>query len=191
MKPVLPEQETIAALLPQYTGSGDSTVIFTNDGQMHTAELRLRSVINRLARNKAIDLRALKNNCARSTQRSILQPIAMSAELLLFPIKVRTPRIPGDPCFGYINYYVVEKVAALSGKPGWSAITLTSGQAIQSLWSVETVLRYLQLSRLAAYAIPSRSGFTLREKSGYEPELLGIAHKLVEVFHEILHLRQK
>lgn len=192
MKPILPAQETIAALLPRYASTGDSTVILTNDGQLHSTGLRLRSVINRLARTRSIDLKALKCNCRRSTQRSILQPLPLSSELLLVPIKVRTPRIPGDPCIGYVNYYAVAKVAVQPGNPACSAITLHQGQTVQSLWSTDTVNRYLQLSRLTACSASPASGFALRETAAaYNPELLGIAHKLVEVFHEILQLRQR
>ena len=191
MKEILPAQEDIAALIPSYTTKGDCTTLLTRDGETRLIALRLRTILSRLARARATDLAMLKRHSTASTRRSILQPLPLSPELLLFPVKVRVPRIAGDTCTGYINYHTVAQVLACIEKPAHSRIILIGGQSVQALWTTATVNRYLQLAQLAAYSAPVIASRMTREKSAiYEPELLGIAHKLVEVFQEILMLRQ-
>lgn len=122
-------------------------------------------------------------------QRSILQPLPLAPQLLLFPVKVRTPRITGDNCTGYINYFAVTTVAPCREAPVHTVLTLTGGHLIRALWTPATINRYLQLARLTAYAPLSAAAKVHETNAPYSPELLGIAQKLAEVFQDILDLK--
>lgn len=187
MQQPLPIPQDIAALVPCYTKNGDCTRLLTTSGSTLSLPVRSRAVLHRLARSRATDLAALRHITAVKTQRSILQPLPLAPGLLLIPVKVRTPRITGDTCTGYCNYYAVNAIAPCQGHPVHTTLTLTGGHSITALWTPATIRRYLQLARLTACTPPYAQ--VQEAEAVYSPELFTIAHKLAEVFRELLALK--
>lgn len=185
----LPAHSDIAALLPCYTSTGDCTSLLIRDGTVRLLTLRVRTAIARLARRQATDLLSLKQACSENTQRTNLQPLPLSAELLLFPVKIRTPRVPGDTCTGYMNYHAVKSVLPCAHNPAHATITLAGSHTVTALWRAATVTRYLQLSQLAAFAAPLTAGRIVREATGQYHTDLTILHKMTEL-QEMLLKRQ-
>lgn len=168
----------IAAIIPTYTTAGDTTTIIDITGGKETNHTGIQTVINRLARSRAIDLVALKRNAASVTDHSILQPLSLAPGCILFPTKVRPPIVAGDPCMGYINFHAVTSVTANPNKPYHSTITLIGDIQLHVLWAPATVKKYLQHAKLVmSHTAP---GPAMR------PELAMIAQKQMEVFYDFL-----
>ena len=148
MSQPLPIHEEIAAIIPCYTVSGDNTMIITMKGDRQIINTRIRTVINRLARNYCTDLVALKQKAMCTTAHTLLQPLPITPGLVLCPIKLRTPRIPGDTSTGYINFHAVRTIISVQQQPYQSLIKLIGGTDLPSLWQASTVKKHLQDARL-------------------------------------------
>ena len=170
--------ERIAAIIPSYTATGDTTTIIDTNGSKRANNTRIHTVLQRLARSRATDLIALKRNAAGVTDRTILQPLSLAPGLVLCPLKVRIPRVSGDTSIGYINFHAVTSVSANHNKPYQSTIKLTGGTELPVLWTPGTVKKHLQYARLAM-------SYTAHE-SAMRPELTMIAQKQVEVMYDLL-----
>lgn len=180
--------DRVAALLPSYSEQGDCSTIITTDGEKFTEPVRIKTLIRRLAYAQAADLTALRSHAAKVTNKSLFQPLPLTAHLLLLPVKVRQPRVPGDTCTGYVNYHAIGSVEPSQETACSTVIVLKGGAVVSVLWTAITVRRHIQFAKLAAVNSPV---LAVRETStGYEPELNQIAQKLVEVFHDILMLKQ-
>lgn len=196
MTNLLPAYARIAAILPCYTTAGDSTLIIADDGSTTTLNTKVRTVIQRLAKSRAVDLTALKNRTKAATGRKNLEPLPIAPGLVLVPVKVRKPRINGDTTTGYINFHAVTAVDTSTNKPYQATITLSGKAEVPVLWTSVTINRQLALTRLAVSsapyllnALPARS---FQESfAGYSPELLTLAVKLVDVFNEILAIKRQ
>jgi len=170
--------DRIAALIPTYTATGDTTTIINTNGSTQTHNTSIHTVLRHLARSQATDLIALKHKAACATGRTILQPLALAPGLVLCPFKVRIPRVAGDTSIGYINFHAVISVTTNPNKPYQSTIKLTGGTERSVLWTPGTVKRYLKDARLViSYTTPDT---TMR------PELAMIAQKQVEVMYDLL-----
>ena len=170
--------DRIAAIIPSYTATGDTTTIIVTNGSQVVNNTRIRTVIIRLARSRATDLTALKHKAACATERTHLQPLSLAPGLVLCPLKVRIPRVAGDTSIGYINYHAITSVTANYNKPYQSTIKLTGGTDVPILWTPSTVKKHLQQAKLAmSYTAPD---------SAMRPELTLIAQKQVEVMYDLL-----
>lgn len=170
--------DRIAAIIPSYTPTGDTTTIIATNGSKVANSTRIRTVIKRLASSRATDLTALKRKAACATERTNLQPLSLAPGLVLCPLKVRIPRVSGDTSIGYINYHAVTSVIANTNKPYQCTIKLTGGTELPVLWTPSTVKKHLQHARLAmSYTAPDPA---------MRPELTLIAQKQVEVMYDLL-----
>lgn len=170
--------DRIAAIIPCYTATGDTTTIIATNGSQHANNTRIRTVLGRLARSRAIDLTALKRKAACATEHRIFQPLSLAPGLVLCPLKVRIPRVAGDTSIGYINFHAVTSVTVSHNKPYQSTIKLTGGTELPVLWTPGTVKKHLQHARLAiSYTAP---------EPAMRPELTMIAQKQVEVMYDLL-----
>lgn len=178
---MLPPAHRIAAIVPQYTAAGDTTVILTTDGERLTQNRRVKSILTGLARAHAIDLCSLRRNSSRSTGCALHQPLPVAPGLVLVPVKARKPKVAGDNCTGYVNYYAVASYALQPGNPQISRVELTGGHSLEVCWTVKTIKKSLRTAKLAisdtALAAPQH------------PHMQPLAVKLVEVISEILNLR--
>lgn len=195
MNTALPAHSRIAALVPCYSASGDTTTVFAADGSVTVLTSRIRAVIQRLAKSRAVDLAALRAKTRAVTKRTNLEPLPLAPGLVLVPVKVRLPRVAGDATTGYINFHAVTQVAANTNKPYQATITLSGKTEIPVLWTTTTIDRQLALARLAASASPTAQplpdGMLHESFAGYAPELFSLAVKLIDVFNDILTMKQR
>lgn len=175
---------TLAAILPHYGPSGDSATIFTAAGTCTESPATIRAVLRRLARERAIDLAALKSQSEQATGQHILHILPLAEDLVLVPIKVRTPQVSRDNCTGYVNACCVSVIRKATAPPYKTLIVLKSGIEIPTLWSAATVEKYLRSAQLLA-------GKTYGPSFGAQSELIAISRKLVEVFQDILALKTR
>lgn len=189
----LAKPERIAAILPCYSATGDTTKIITTDGFTDTTNTRIRTVVRQLAISRATDLVALKKRASCATQSSILQPMALTPGLVLCPIKVRTPRVTGDTSTGYINYYAVKCVEKYDKAPYQAAICLAGGVRLPVMWTVSTVNKHLHNARLALVYTPQHKGVASvhEDVRTYAPEIVPIIQKFVEVICDIVAAKQR
>ncbi len=172
----LPAPHLIAAIVPCYCSHGDMTIIVTTEGDSITTSVRIRTILRRLAASQATDLSALKKliNCA--TGQAIMQPLPFSISLILFPVKIRKPRIAGDITIGYINLNAV--TAINKNNTGGTTISLSGGAKVSTLWTIATVKKHMQFARLAitqtAISTPSMDS------------LVSVTQKLAEVIQQML-----
>lgn len=176
--------QRLAAILPCYSSNGDSVKLLTAAGTSTHSPISIRTALRRLAKERAIDLVALKQQTAQATGQRILHILPLADDLVLVPIKVRTPQISRDHCTGYINCCYVEAVRSIACPPYKSLVILTSGAEIASLWSSATVEKHLRAARLLTSA-PAFSTVNT------QPEITAISRKLVEVFQDILALKAR
>ena len=181
-QPLLDESETIAAILPHYQPTGDCTSIFSAAGTCKVSPVGIRAILRRLARELAIDLSALKEQAGQATGQRILHILPLADDLVLVPVKVRTPQVNRDNCTGYINACCVASVHTIP-PPYKSLVILQTGVEIPTLWTAATVERHLRAARLliASHKI----------QLNVQPELVAISRKLVEVFQDILALKSR
>lgn len=181
MSEKMPEYKQIAAIIPNYTGAGDTTTIFTTDGKQTCTNTRIRTVLRRLAHSQSIDLTALRQHTTQSTGRNILQPLPIAPGLVLCPVKIRIPRVTGDTSTGYINFHAVTGVAENNLSAYQATVSLTGGTDLPVYWTSRTVKKHLQSARLAiSHTTPSFDS---------HPNLMPIAQKLVEIIYDILVLK--
>ncbi len=188
-----PAPESIAAIIPRYSPTGDQTAIITTGGHTTMTDSRIRTVLHHLARSRATDLVSLKQHSSCATQRAILQPLPLAPGLVLFPVKIRIPRIRGDTSTGYINFHAVTSVAEKLTDPYQAIINLIGGSTVPVLWKAATIRKHLQSARLAIAHASRYAGSSVFQESAadYNPEIFPIAQKLVEVICEILILKQR
>ncbi|HWR09566.1 hypothetical protein [Sporomusa sp.] len=194
MNLTLPAYTHIAAILPCYQATGDSTTIIAADGSTTCLTSRVRTVIHRLAKTRAVDLSALRTKTRAATERKNLEPLPLAPGLVLVPVKVRRPRVAGDTTTGYVNLHAVTAVVTNKNKPYQTTVRLSGKTEIPVLWTPATVNHQLALARLAATTAPAQAVMisSFHETfPGYAPELLTLAVKLVDVFNEILCMKQK
>lgn len=175
--------QTLAAILPCYGPNGDSATLLTANGTRTHSPVGIRVVLRRLARERAIDLTALKQQTEQATGQRILHILPLADDLVLVPIKVRTPQVSHDNCTGYVNACCVASVRSTSAQPHKSLITLKSGAEIPTLWTAATVEKYLRAARLLTGKQPYGA------QANAQPEIVAISQKLVEVFQDILALK--
>jgi|GEM_PF-854103 len=195
MEQPLPAPFCIAAIIPSYNTLGDSTVLIATDGSTTAYNTHIRTIIRRLAKQQAVDLTALRARAKIVTDRINLGPLPLTPKLVLVPVKVRQPRVAGDTTIGYVNYYAVKAVTANKNKPCQATILLSGKTQIPVLWTAATVNRQLVLARLTTSPELNFDRFITRavheSSPSYDPTLLPLAIKLVDVFSEILHIKQK
>lgn len=193
MSEQLPQPERIAAILPCYSQTVDTTKIITTDGISNTTEIHIRTVVRKIALSRATDLVALKKRTASATQRAIFQPLPLTAGLVLCPVKVRTPRVTGDTSTGYINYYAVRGVEKHGKTPYQAIISLAGGVKIPVLWTTATINKHLQDARLAlTYTQQYASATGVHEGiKAYAPEIVPIIQKFIEVICDIVAAKQR
>ena len=194
MEQPLPAPFCIAAIIPSYNTLGDSTVLIATDGSTTAYNTHIRTIIRRLAKQQAVDLTALRARAKIVTDRINLGPLPLTPKLVLVPVKVRQPRVAGDTTIGYVNYYAVKAVAENKNKPRQATIFLSGKNNIPVLWTAATVNHQLVLARLTtspelSFDRPTTLGFHENGLS-YDPALLPLAIKLVDVFSEILHINR-
>lgn len=131
--------DSLSAVVPCYTESGDHSRLLYESGQIEEFDSNINTILKRLAVKYAVNLTALRKQAKQKTGHGQLLPLAFSFLLLLFPVKVRFPRVKSDKASGYINIYAVEDILPCSRRPYFTAIKLLGGHTVFSPWRMKTV----------------------------------------------------
>ncbi|MCE5287391.1 MAG: hypothetical protein LLG02_16315 [Pelosinus sp.] len=149
----LPLPKDIAAIIPQYIGREDHTVIIANTGEKFSYTNRLKTILRNIAHELCLDLGAIKKTTAKATQQAILQPLPLSPVLLLIPVKVRIPFELGQPSMGYVNFYsitnILDEKTAKQALPYRASIELCCGNRLPVVWTSSTIKKQIRYARLS------------------------------------------
>lgn len=145
MNYILPANNEIAAILPVYTASGNSTQLLLTSGEKVFLAFKAATIIRRLAYRQTIDLLALKAKSTQITQSTIWQPLVLAPDLVLVPLKTRNPKISGDATGGYINFH---HIISMKANEKSTQLHLTGTHLVTSLWKLTTAQTHLRKARL-------------------------------------------
>ena len=154
MENMLPQDSEIAALLPEYTAEGDVTRIVLTNGTALVFRRTMRATLSALARRRCKDVTLLRRWASKYTRRTLNNPIAASADLVLVPVKTRRPRVGGDVTTAHINVAALAAPEPGPGRPRRrrkvncggchpAVISLSGGAKVQTLWSERTTLAHI------------------------------------------------
>ena len=154
----LPKDVEIAALLPAYTQEGDITRILLTNGTELVYRRTIRSTLAKLARRRCKDVTLLRRWASRYTHRTLNNPVAASADLVLVPVKTRRPRVGGDSAMAHVNVVAVsgdtfrredewERKLRKPRRKRQAVIALTGGARLPVLWSEKTTLAHIREAR--------------------------------------------
>ena len=143
---------SIAAIVPIYgEHGGNSTRIYFNDGSSYDYNLKLKAVLNRLAKYYNYSLTHLRENYGSYFRCRHSAPLPLSEMLVLIPFKARNPHSSQDGSSGYVNLLAVERIEALvpSEDPDQPKcqIHLKGGSSLECYFTEATLKRRLQIGR--------------------------------------------
>lgn len=143
-------KDRLAALVPYYDcQGGNATQIYTTDGEVIPDRRTVKWNLRRLARLYSVDLQAIRSNYGSYLGCRQGVPLALSADLVLIPLKTRTPVGINDGCYGYLNGVAIEKAGPASDSPGRCALTLAGGHRLVCHYSCRTVHDKIRLGQIA------------------------------------------
>lgn len=149
MNPLLPENNQILAIVPIYTATGEQTKLYTKSEQNFMYDVKSPTLIKHLAARQAVDLYYLKAKAAKLTKTALCQPLVLSPDLLLVPVKFRKPKVIRDSTIGYFNFHEIECSFNLTNT---TFIGFKNGLSLPVLWTKQTVDNHLQKAHLTALA---------------------------------------
>lgn len=147
----LPEDGRIAAVLPTYTDEGDATRVLLSTGEEITLRVQTKRTLELLAARHSQSLTLLRRWGRYHVSGSNALTLAMTPELVLLPLRVRTPRVHGDATLGFVNAALGEMEIRPSNQGDGTELLLPTGQSIPVLWRTSTVRRHLLAARLLAH----------------------------------------
>lgn len=147
-----PAPAQVAAIIPHYSPAGDGTRVLAVTGAACDMPQRPGAVLARLARARYTDLAALRRRMQTALNRRMLPPLPLAPGLVLVALKLRQPRVAGDPAHGWVNILAVRQVTALAKPPFRARLTLAGDWHLNCCWSPATVRRHLRLAALAGTA---------------------------------------
>lgn len=188
MQKYLNNPGAVAAIFPVYKENGDETMVIYQDGSHDTVPLKVRTVINRLAKLYSLDLLQLKKKTEGITQRSLYNPIVMSPSVILVPVKTRKPRVTGDSTLSYINLPTVKKISPSTVPDCRSQIKLTDNYAAECLWTPATVRKRFKEAELLSSNLLSSLPWGGDHKTN-DGEFNSLVKKLVTLCCDIIKMR--
>ena len=154
----LPKDWEIAAILPVYTATGDCTKIVLCDGRVTILPLRLKAVLQMLARLHCKTLPLLRAWGAKQTGIKNGTPLAIDPELVLLPFRVREPRVAGDNTMGCVNMACIEQVEIHEADAdAQTVICLPGGRRIRVCWHQETMRHHWRAAKLVEGVVQGRA----------------------------------
>lgn len=132
----LPPDREIVALVPEYTDEGDSVRVLFADGTETRRAVSMKTLMKGLAERRAKLLSLLRKWASTYTGRKLGNPVAVSTDLVLAPVKMRDARLTGDETMGCVNVTASPKVRADGQKK--SVVELAGGHEVSVEWSLAT-----------------------------------------------------
>lgn len=101
----------LTALIPRYyEGEGNGTEVYFKDGTCIKDTRKIKAILKELAKEFAVDLVQIRKNSGEVIGQKQQVPIPFSPELILIPLKVRSPMVEGDGSYGYFSLEAIERV---------------------------------------------------------------------------------
>ncbi|HHU63358.1 MAG TPA: hypothetical protein GXZ32_04010 [Clostridiales bacterium] len=140
----------VSAFVPRYVQDhGRVTVIIYGDGSRVKDKRTIRWLLKALAMNRGWDLKALRQRYGKLIGQRNLVPLPITPSLVLIPLKMIKPVVPGDGAMGYVNFLHISDV---QGDGRYTSVKLKSGHC----------LKVLQRPKSVHYSI-NRAGLIHRE----------------------------
>lgn len=135
------------AFVPFYKADeGKGTVLYLKNGKRVYTKHSIKKVMDDYCAINFKDIEKLRKVSSKLLNRKLLNPIYISNEIIMLPVKILKPLIAGDKCFGYINLSYIKDFIVEDKK-----IKLKNGEEINYLEKSVTIK-----SRLADGALLSR-----------------------------------
>ncbi len=135
----------IAAFIPSYReGVGQGLLLFFRDGSTIWVEQGIKQFTRRLARLFAINLQEARLKFGAITGQVNLTPLVLSAFLIFLPIRVLSPRVSGDPAYGY---FLLRSIIDVRPEPKPCTLELEGGHSLTTRQSLRTVRSRLRAVR--------------------------------------------
>jgi hypothetical protein len=164
----------IVAIRPQYTSTGNATVIYLREGEVIDPR-GCKTVANALAACYAIDRAAQRRNLEKCLGRKGILPFHLGAERVFIPLKMRQAKSENDLVYGYLDVSYIGDVDVIGKKQ--CLLSLKDGRQIEVLSSRNTIrqsqhmgLRLLEL---------------LNAERGEDPVIKSIQQLFAEVINAI------
>jgi len=105
------EFEAPIYIRPKYVSSrGEATEIAFADKSIKIEYKTIKTVLKKVFLDACVDKAAVKLKASEITGKKNLVPLYVNSSLLLVPLKMRKPLVQGDVSYGYVNYFVVDKI---------------------------------------------------------------------------------
>lgn len=145
---------TIVAIEPCYgKDGGNTTRIYTRNGEIFEDNRRLQTVLKNIARHFGADLAALRETYGKLLGCDQNIPLSLSLNLVLVPLKMRKPQFEQDGATGYVSASAVTAITTTEkGEAPETArclIHLTGGLTVPGLYSKRNTEKRLINGRLA------------------------------------------
>jgi len=127
----------IVAFLPDYReGVGQGLMIYYNDGTTCWLSQGLRSFMGGLAKFFAVSVKDMRRKYGPLIGQTNLVPLVLSPFVVFVPVKVRIPRVSGDPTYGYFRLRSVQGVVQ---EPEPCSLVLDGDHRLTVIQSFRTV----------------------------------------------------
>jgi len=140
------------AFIPFYKeNEGKGTVMYLKNGEKLYIKHSIKKVLDDYCAINLKNIEQLRKLSSRILNKKLLNPIYISSENIMLPIKTMKPLIAGDRCFGYVNLNFINDFIIEDKK-----IKLKSGEEIQYLEKNTTIKNRLADGALLSRKIESR-----------------------------------
>lgn len=142
----------IGALIPFYDEQGgNSTRVYTLDGDTVEDSRTMRWILKKLAQHFAVDLESLRKRFGSYLGVTRGVPLPLREELVLIPFKFRKIIGDNDGAGGYVNLKAVERVEDFPAGDGLkSRIILRHNYVVPCYYSRKTVEQRLRAGELVS-----------------------------------------
>jgi hypothetical protein len=140
----------IIAFVPVYTAEGEATQLWLRGGEHLTLPISVRSALRRFWKHYSFDWASYRHQYGVALNRRNLLPWPGDVWRTFAPAKLRQPRVPSDPAYGYVAVeQVVEVLPANSLDRAGCYLLLQDGRRLPVYLEPREMHRHLQT---AAYA---------------------------------------
>lgn len=100
----------ISFLIPQYIeGLGNCTKMVDENGEQ-VLKRSVKSMLTSICSERMIDFRTAKRRAEKILGQSNLIPIYLNSSEMYVPVRTRKPRVSRDGGYGYVNYFMIDKI---------------------------------------------------------------------------------
>ncbi|MGI6358420.1 MAG: hypothetical protein ACOX2K_07000 [Bacillota bacterium] len=142
--------EQIISFVPTYTEIGDATELWLRNGEKEVDPRSIRSCLRAFWRHYSFDWQSYRQEYGEKLNRKHLLPWSVDVWRTFAPAKLRIPRVPRDPAYGYFAVEEVQSITlAAPGAAATSLLRFQDGRTLPVHLTMEELHRSLQA---AAYA---------------------------------------